>query len=80
MVAQVNRRADDEGFEFVDRRGACRLGASAGGLQRSQRLAAAPGAWNGFEVWASENLPRRPAGVEGVGLGAVAGLPWCQAS
>ena len=23
--------------------------------------------------WASENLPRRPAGVEGVGLGAVAG-------
>ena len=41
-------------------------------LQRSQRLAAAPGAWNG-QVWASENLPRRPAGVEGVGLGAVAG-------
>ena len=35
-------------------------------------LAAAPGAWNG-QVGASENLPRRPAGVEGVGLGAVAG-------
>ena len=72
LVAQVHRRADDEGFEFVDRRGARRLGASAGGFQRSQRLAAAPGARNG-EVWASENLPRRPAGVEGVGLGAVAG-------
>ena len=72
MVARVHGRADDEGFEFVDRRGARRLGASAGGFQRSQRLAAAPGAWNG-EVWASENLPRRPAGVEGVGLGAVAG-------
>ena len=44
LVAQVNRRADDEGFEFVDRRGARRLGASAGGFQRSQRLTAAPGA------------------------------------
>ena len=66
------RENDASMFVKCDRRGARRLGASAGGLQRSQRLAAAPGAWNG-QGGASENLPRRPAGVEGVGLGAVAG-------
>ena len=72
LVAQIDGSGDEQGLELADGCDPRPLGTPAGGVEHSQRLAPASGARDA-RLALAQHLARGAAGVEGVGLGAVAG-------